>query len=48
MRRPAALAGLRPVAEIMTINFLFLAMDALVNHATKLHYMFNGQITVRW
>lgn len=42
----AALAGLRPVAEIMTINFLFLAMDALVNHAAKLHYMFNGQITV--
>ena len=42
----AALAGLRPVAEIMTINFLFLAMDQLVNHAAKLHYMFNGQIKV--
>jgi pyruvate dehydrogenase E1 component beta subunit len=42
----AAVAGLRPVAELMTINFAFLAMDQIVNHAAKLHYMFNGQITV--
>jgi pyruvate dehydrogenase E1 component beta subunit len=42
----AAVAGLRPVAEIMTINFAFLAMDQIVNHAAKFHYMFNGQITV--
>jgi pyruvate dehydrogenase E1 component beta subunit len=42
----AAIAGLRPVAEIMTINFAFLAMDQIVNHVAKLHYMFNGQITV--
>jgi len=41
----AAIAGLRPVAEIMTINFAFLAMDQIVNHVAKLHYMFNGQIT---
>jgi pyruvate dehydrogenase E1 component beta subunit len=41
----AAMAGLRPVAEIMTINFAFLAMDQIVNHVAKLHYMFNGQIT---
>ncbi len=41
----AAIAGLRPVAEIMTINFAFLAMDQIVNHAAKLHYMFNGQMT---
>jgi pyruvate dehydrogenase E1 component beta subunit len=41
----AAIAGLRPVAEIMTINFAFLAMDQIVNHIAKLHYMFNGQIT---
>lgn len=41
----AAMAGLRPVAELMTINFAFLAMDQIVNHAAKLHYMFNGQIT---
>lgn len=40
----ASILGLRPVAEIMTINFAFLAMDQIVNHAAKLHYMFNGQI----
>lgn len=42
----AAMSGLRPVAELMTINFAFLAMDQIVNHAAKLHYMFNGQIRV--
>lgn len=42
----AAMAGLRPVAEIMTINFAFLAFDALINHAAKIHYMFNGQFKV--
>jgi pyruvate dehydrogenase E1 component beta subunit len=42
----AAMAGLRPVAEMMTINFAFLALDAIVNHAAKIHYMFNGQFTV--
>jgi pyruvate dehydrogenase E1 component beta subunit len=42
----AAMAGLRPVAEIMTINFAFLALDAIVNHAAKVHYMFNGQFRV--
>jgi pyruvate dehydrogenase E1 component beta subunit len=42
----AAMAGLRPVAEIMTINFAFLAFDAIINHAAKIHYMFNGQFTV--
>jgi pyruvate dehydrogenase E1 component beta subunit len=40
----AAMGGLRPVAELMTINFAFLALDQIVNHAAKLHYMFNGQI----
>jgi pyruvate dehydrogenase E1 component beta subunit len=39
----AAMAGIRPVAEIMTINFAFLAIDAVINHAAKVHYMFNGQ-----
>ena len=39
----AAMAGLRPVAEFMTINFAFLAFDAIVNHAAKVSYMFNGQ-----
>ncbi len=42
----AAMAGLRPVAELMTINFAFVAMDAIVNHMAKVHYMFNGQFTV--
>ena len=40
----AAIAGLRPVAEIMTINFAFLAMDQIVNHVAKLYYMFHGQV----
>ncbi|MCC6905399.1 MAG: alpha-ketoacid dehydrogenase subunit beta [Anaerolineae bacterium] len=42
----AAMNGLRPVAEIMTINFAFLVLDALVNHAAKAHYMFGGQFSV--
>jgi pyruvate dehydrogenase E1 component beta subunit len=42
----AAMNGLRPVAELMTINFAFLALDAIVNHAAKIHYMFGGQFTV--
>ena len=42
----AAMYGLRPVAEFMTINFAFLALDALINHAAKVHYMFNGQFKV--
>ncbi len=42
----AALAGLRPVAELMTINFAFLAMDQIVNHSAKLRSMFGGQFSV--
>jgi pyruvate dehydrogenase E1 component beta subunit len=42
----AALVGTRPVAELMTINFAFSAMDYIVNQAPKLHYMFGGQFTV--
>jgi pyruvate dehydrogenase E1 component subunit beta len=42
----AAMAGLRPVAEMMTINFAFLAIDAIINHAAKVHYMFDGQFKV--
>jgi len=42
----AAMAGMRPVAEIMTINFSLLAMDQIVNHAAKFHYMFAGKIRV--
>jgi pyruvate dehydrogenase E1 component beta subunit len=42
----AAMHGMRPIVEIMSINFSLLAMDQICNHASKLHYMFNGQITV--
>jgi pyruvate dehydrogenase E1 component beta subunit len=42
----AAMAGLRPVAELMTINFAFVAMDQIVNHMAKVRYMFNGQFSV--
>jgi pyruvate dehydrogenase E1 component beta subunit len=42
----AAMAGLKPMVELMTINFSLLAIDQIVNNASKLHYMSNGQITV--
>jgi pyruvate dehydrogenase E1 component beta subunit len=42
----AAMNGLKPVAEIMTINFAFLALDQIVNHAAKIHSMFGGQFEV--
>lgn len=42
----AALTGLRPVAELMTINFAFSAMDHIVNEAAKFHYMFGGQFVL--
>ncbi len=42
----AAMLGLRPVVEIMTLNFSLLAMDQIVNHAAKIHGMFGGQSSV--
>lgn len=42
----AALTGLRPVAELMTINFAFSAFEHIVNEAAKLRYMFGGQFTI--
>jgi pyruvate/2-oxoglutarate/acetoin dehydrogenase E1 component len=42
----AAMGGLRPVVEIMTVNFALLAMDQIVNHAAAIPYMFNGQVRV--
>ena len=42
----AAMAGLRPVAELMTVNFALLAMDQIVNHAAKIRYMFGGKTKV--
>jgi len=42
----AAMTGLRPVVELMTINFSLLAFDQIVNHAAHIHYMFGGQVNV--
>jgi pyruvate/2-oxoglutarate/acetoin dehydrogenase E1 component len=42
----SAMAGLRPVVEIMTINFALLAMDQIVNSAAAIRYMFGGQVKV--
>ena len=42
----AAMGGLRPIVELMTINFSLLAMDQIVNHAATIHYMFGGQVRV--
>jgi len=39
----AAMGGLRPVAELMTVNFALLAMDQIVNHMSKIRSMFGGQ-----
>ena len=42
----AAMAGYRPIVEIMFMDFIMLAMDPLVNQAAKLRYMLGGQISV--
>ncbi len=42
----AAMGGLRPVAELMTVNFALLAMDQIVNHMAKIRSMFGGQTCV--
>src|SRR3712207_4668517 len=42
----AAMGGLRPIVEIMTINFSLLALDQVVNCAASIRYMFGGQVTV--
>lgn len=42
----AAMTGLRPVVELMTINFALLAFDQLVNHAAAIRAMFGGQVRV--
>jgi pyruvate dehydrogenase E1 component beta subunit len=42
----AAMAVLRPVVELMTVNFALLAMDQIVNHMAAISYMFNGQVRV--
>lgn len=40
----AAMAGLRPIVEMMTMSFSILALDQIINHAAKIHYMTNGQM----
>jgi pyruvate dehydrogenase E1 component beta subunit len=42
----AAMAGLRPVVELMTVNFSLLALDQIINHAAAIPYMFNGNARV--
>jgi pyruvate dehydrogenase E1 component beta subunit len=42
----AAMLGLRPIVELMTINFSIVAMDQIVNNAAKIFYMFGGQTPV--
>jgi pyruvate dehydrogenase E1 component beta subunit len=42
----AAMGGMRPVVELMTINFSFLAIDQIINVASTVHYMSGGQLTV--
>ena len=42
----AAMLGLRPVVELMTVNFSLLALDQIVNSAAHIHYMFGGQARV--
>jgi pyruvate dehydrogenase E1 component beta subunit len=42
----AAMTGLRPVVELMTINFSLLALDQIVNSAASIRYMFGAQVAV--
>jgi pyruvate dehydrogenase E1 component beta subunit len=42
----AAMAGMRPIAELMTMNFAIVAMDQIVNHISKMRYMFGGQLSL--
>ena len=42
----AALGGMRPIVEVMTVNFSMLALDQVVNNAATLRYMSGGQLSV--
>jgi pyruvate dehydrogenase E1 component beta subunit len=42
----AAMGGLRPIVELMTVNFSLLALDQIINHAAAIPYMFNGEAQV--
>jgi pyruvate dehydrogenase E1 component beta subunit len=41
----AAMGGLKPVVELMTVNFTLVAIDQIINNAAKIHYMFGGHFT---
>ncbi len=42
----AALGGMRPIVEIMTVNFSLLALDQIVNNAATIHHMSGGQLSI--
>ncbi len=42
----AAALGLRPIVEIMFMDFMYLAMDQIANHAAKMRYMYGGQVQI--
>ncbi|MEX0662227.1 MAG: pyruvate dehydrogenase complex E1 component subunit beta [Balneolaceae bacterium] len=42
----AAMNGLRPIVEFMTFNFAVLALDQIINHASKARYMLGGQVSI--
>ena len=44
----AALGGMRPIVEIMTVNFSLLALDQIVNSAATLRHMSGGSFPCRW
>lgn len=46
MATGAAMVGLRPIVEMMTMSFSILALDQIINHAAKIHYMTGGQAKV--
>jgi len=41
-----AMMGFKPVVEIMFMDFIALAFDQILNHTTKFHYMYNGQVNI--
>ena len=41
-----AMVGLRPVPELMTVNFAYVALDQICNHLAVMRYMFGGQVTL--
>ena len=42
----AACAGMRPIVELMYMDFVYVAMDQILNQAAKTRYMFGGKATV--